>query len=399
MPVYRPVLDEARVPANRDFYAPGFEVRSEGENLPQNVLRDVREVKYIDGLTEIDRFELVVNNWDPAENRFKFIGSETAANADQGLHRLFQPCEKVVELRMGYAGNLITMMQGNFTMMAPHFQANAAPPLPVTGLNVLHQLRRKRYCGSWRSERPSAIAENLASLREDGQPRLPLPLVVGPVDANADPVLDYTAQTNQYDIDFLLNLARRHSYELVEQQPGQPGVQRRQLYFGPGSNARAPVNYALDWGRSMVEFMPTLTSHNQVKSVTVRGWDRRAQRPIEEKIEFNDPELQRLNADLDAFVQCDPREEIVVDRPVFTREEARDYARAVLRDRAASVIEATGTTVGLPELRAGTRIRIGELGSRLSGDYLVKKTEHIVNDSGYLTKFEARREQLPQVAS
>ncbi|MEL6887104.1 MAG: hypothetical protein AAFO86_00200 [Pseudomonadota bacterium] len=109
--------------------------------------------------------------------------------------------------------------------------------------------------------------------------------------------------------------------------------------------------------------------------------------------------MQRLNADLDEFVQCDPREEIVVDRPVFTREEARDYARAVLRDRAASVIEATGTTVGLPELRAGTRIRIGEIGSRLSGDYLVKKTEHIVNDSGYLTKFEARREQLPQVAS
>ncbi|MEO0668285.1 MAG: contractile injection system protein, VgrG/Pvc8 family [Pseudomonadota bacterium] len=399
MTVYRPVLDEARVPANRDFYAPGFEVRIEGENLPQNVLRDVREVKYIDGLTEIDRFELVVNNWDPAENRFKFIGSETAANADQGLHRLFQPCEKVVELRMGYAGNLITMMQGNFTMMEPHFQANAAPTLTVTGLNVLHQLRRKRHSGSWRSERPSAIAENLASLRDDGQPRLPLPLVVGPVDANAEPVLDYTAQTNQYDIDFLLNLARRHGYELVEQQPGQPSVQRRQLYFGPGSNARAPVNYALDWGRSMVEFMPTITSHNQVKSVTVRGWDRRAQRAIEEKIEFNDPELQRLNADLDEFVQCDPREEIVVDRPVFTREEARDYARAVLRDRAASVIEATGTTVGLPELRAGTRIRIGEIGSRLSGDYLVKKTEHIVNDSGYLTKFEARREQLPQVAS
>lgn len=399
MTVYRPVLDEARVPANRDFNAPGFEVRIEGENLPQNVLRDVREVKYIDGLTEIDRFELVVNNWDPAENRFKFIGSETSTNADQGLHRLFQPCEKVVELRMGYAGNLITMMQGNFTMMEPHFQANAAPTLTVTGLNVLHQLRRKRHSGSWRGERPSAIAENLASLREDGQPRLPLPLVVGPVDANAEPVLDYTAQTNQYDIDFLLNLARRHGYELVEQQPGQPGVQRRQLYFGPGSNARAPVNYALDWGRSMVEFMPTITSHNQVKSVTVRGWDRRAQRAIEEKIEFNDPELQRLNADLHEFVQCDPREEIVVDRPVFTREEARDYARAVLRDRAASVIEATGTTVGLPELRAGTRIRIGEIGSRLSGDYLVKKTEHIVNDSGYLTKFEARREQLPQVAS
>ena len=55
-------------------------------------------------------------------------------------------------------------------------------------------------------------------------------------------------------------------------------------------------------------------------------------------------------------------------------------ARAILRDRAASVIQATGTTVGLPELRAGTKLDIGELGARLSGEYLVTQDRAHLSD-------------------
>ncbi len=201
------------------------------------------------------------------------------------------------------------------------------------------------------------------------------------------------------DVDFLLNLARQHGYELVVQEANEDAGTPRQLYFGPGASARPPVNFRLDWGRTLIEFEPTITSHNQVKSVTVNGWDRQAQRPIREQITFEDPELRRLNADLREFVQCDPREDLVVDRPVFTPEQARDMARAMLRDRAASVIEAKGTTIGLPELRAGTKVYIGELGARLSGEYLVKKTEHSLTDAGYTVRFEARREHFEGAAA
>ena len=84
----------------------------------------------IDGLTEIDRFEITVNNWDPTARKFKFIGSEpddymTSGDAETRLYRLFQPCEKTVDIRLGYADNLVTMMLGNFTMMEPRFPANA----------------------------------------------------------------------------------------------------------------------------------------------------------------------------------------------------------------------------------------------------------------------------------
>ncbi|MEX2631485.1 MAG: hypothetical protein WD341_16245 [Tistlia sp.] len=404
MTEFRAVLEEADRPENRAFYAPAFQVRIEGENLPRNVLRDVMELKYVDGLTEIDRFELSLNNWDPDRRRFKFIGSEpadymTGADAASRLYRLFQPCEKTVEIKLGYSDNLLTMMLGNFTTVEPRFPADSAPTLTVTGLNVLHQLRRKKYTTAWVGRKPSWIARNIATLRDAGKPRFPLPIAVDPEREEAEPTLDYTAQTNQYDVDFLLNLARQQGYELVVQEANEAAGTPRRLYFGPGASARPPVNFRLDWGRTLIDFEPTITSHNQVKSVTVNGWDRQAQRAIRETVAFDDPELRRLNADLREFVQCDPREELVVDRPVFSREQARDMARAVLRDRAASVVKAKGTTVGLPELRAGTKVRIGEIGARLSGEYLVTRTEHGLTDAGYTVRFEARREQLGEAGS
>lgn len=404
MTMFRPVFDEAVRPENRHFYAPGFEVKIEGENLPRNVLRDVMELKYFDSLTEIDRFELTVSNWDPTTRRFKFIGSEqadymTSGDPAAGLQKLFQPCEKKVEILLGYTGKLLSMMAGNFTTMEPNFPSAGAPTLTVTGLNVLHSLRRAKFSTAWVDKKPSFIARNIATLKVKGKPRFPLPIVTDDAAEGEEPELHYTAQTNQTDVDFLLNLARHHGYELVVLPADKAKGLKERLYFGPGQTARTPVNYRLDWGRTLIDFKPVITTHNQVASVTVHGWDRAAKKPITEKIDFEDKALKKLNADLREFIKCEGREELVVEHPVFTRAQARDLARAILRDRAASVIVATGHTVGLPELKAGTKVQIGELGARLSGEYLVTKTEHSFNDKGYTTKFEARRQQLAGAAA
>ena len=91
---------------------------------------------------------------------------------------------------------------------------------------------------------------------------------------------------------------------------------------------------------------------------------------------------------------CDPREELVVERPVFTAREAKNMARSILLDQHKQMVKAQGTTIGLPRLRAGLSIQIAGVGSRLSGRYFVTKTIHTINDSGYITKFEARRENI-----
>ena len=37
------------------------------------------------------------------------------------------------------------------------------------------------------------------------------------------------------------------------------------------------------------DFKPTLTTANQIRSVTVRGWDRRTKQPIKETVSLDDP--------------------------------------------------------------------------------------------------------------
>ena len=393
--------------ARGGFYVPRFEVRIEGVGLPDNVLRDVTQLTYKDNVKEIDSFELTVNNWDAAANDFKYVGAETAATLEsEPLHRLFEPCNKKVEVLMGYVDDLRVMVTGTFTTMDPNFPAGGAPTLTVRGLNVLHELRRKQYTTAWDEKTDSQIATEIAGLKdkETKKNRFPLPVETNPEAAGAEPRLTYVAQKNQYDIDFLLARARERDYVIVIQEadPEVPGSVKR-LYFGPSHGAMAPglrnVTFELEWGKSLIDFKPTLTTARQVKSVTVNGWDRKAKQEIKETVTLDDPKLN-INKDLHEMLQkCDPREEHVVDEPVFTKDEARKRATAILLGQLKDMVKASGTTVGLPDLRAGKVVNIVGLGSRFSGSYFVTETTHTINASGYVTKFNARREDKKQPAA
>ena len=64
----------------------------------------------------------------------------------------------------------------------------------------------------------------------------------------------------------------------------------------------------------------------------------------------------------------------------------------MLTDQLKELVSVSGTCVGLPDLRGRKEIEIEGIGARLSGTYFVTSTSHTINDSGYITKFEARRE-------
>jgi phage protein D len=174
-----------------------------------------------------------------------------------------------------------------------------------------------------------------------------------------------------------------------------PDERRQHLYFGP-SDSRGPgqrdVTFRLRWGASLTEFRPTLTTANQVRSVTVKGWDRTRRREISVKASLDDRDLN-VNADMHELLNaCDPRDELVVDKPVHSEREARQVATAILRDRTKEIVKASGTCVGLPDLRAGRRVMIEGVGARFDGSYFVTDSTHTIDDGGYVTRFNARRE-------
>jgi len=389
----------------RGFYVPQFELRVSGVGLPRDVLRDVTRVSYHDNIKAIDGFEVTVNNWDAGTRAFKYVGAETAADlngssARSEQNRLFDPCNKAVELWMGYAGDLRLMLTGSFTTMEPSFSA-AAPTLTVRGLNALHQLRRKQYSDHWTDKSDSEIAQIIASKVDNtlgqNKKRFPMPITIDP-HARETP-LPYVAQKNQYDIDFLMERALRLGY-VIYMREGDPrakdaAARVRNLYFGP-SNGTGPgargVTFELKWGASLTDFKPTLTTARQVRSVTVNGWDRSRKKPISKKVSIDDPGI-KINQDLYQLIGvCDPRDELVVDKPVFSEAHATQIAQGILNDRVKEIVKASGTCVGLPDLRAGRRIVIQGLGERFSGTYFVTETTHTIDDSGYLTHFNVRRE-------
>ena len=394
------------------FYVPRFEVKIEGVDLPSSVLRDVVQCTYKDNINEIDSFELTINNWDPDLNDFKYVGAETNetledSGSESHRHRLFEPCNKEVQIDMGYGGELQRMLTGTFTTMEPSFSSGGASTLNVRGLNVLHQLRHRQYNTSWRNKKASQIAEEISGLRGPApgrERRFPLRIETNENAKGQEPIIPYIAQRNQYDLDFLLERARERGYVLTVCENREE--QERSLYFGPSQKApcRRDATFVLHWGKSLIDFKPTLTTANQVKSVTVRGWNRRTGRRISETASLDEPvrlhnrrrqpQCTALNRDLHRLLvgKCDPREEVTVDEAFYTPTQAQERACAILQERQKEMIKASGTTVGLPDLRAGHRVYIEGIGARFTGTYFVTETTHTISDNGYITRFRARRE-------
>lgn len=357
----------------QDFYVPKFEVHLEGRPLQQDVVRDILQVTYKDSLDEIDSFEIEINNWDDTRRTFAYSDTDT-----------FDPGKKV-DLWMGYYGvdGVQLMLRGEITSLRPSFPASGAPKLTVGGLNILQQLRTKQESHTYANKTDSQVATQVAA-------RLKIPIRTAPVGEYSH---DYLIQDNKYDIIFLMGLARQAGYDLVVETDTSSNKDR--LYFGPTITGRRPA-YELKYGATLIEFTPTLTTANQVAEVTVVGWDPKAKKKISATAKRSDIKNKGVGAKggqaaIDqSFSQ---KQEIITHPPVQTVAEARRRAIQALEAVAADMIKGSGSTIGLPDLRAGSLLLIEGLGTRFSGHYTVTATTHTSGDSGYTTQFECRREE------
>ncbi|HEU5013489.1 MAG TPA: hypothetical protein VFT66_13280 [Roseiflexaceae bacterium] len=364
----------------QDFYVPAFEVKVADRRIERDVVYDITQVSYKDTIKEIDSFEITINNWDAETRDFKYSDRD-----------LFNPGKKV-ELWMGYFGDLRLMLTGQITSLKPSFPSGGQPTLGISGLNVLHQLRKKQESHSYQKLTDNQIARQI-------QGRLGVEIMT---EANAPGQKEeyrYLFQDNQYDILFLMQRARAIGYDLTVVEDGDSAkLQARpsKLRFAPSENIKRTI-YELKYGISLIEFQPTLTTANQVSKVTVRGWDNEKKKPISVTVGRNELETKGVGkaGNQQAIEQSfDQREEVIVNRPVNSQQEAQTYARRRLEENAKELVTGSGAVVGLPDLRAGTVVYISGVGQRFSGRYFVTSTTHTIGDGGYTTRFECRREEL-----
>lgn len=361
---------------NQDFYVPAFSVRIGERSLDRETIHDITQVSYKDDIKEIDSFDITINNWDAKNRKFKY--------SDE---RLFDPGQKV-ELRMGYfkRGDMRLMLTGEITSLRPSFPSGGAPTLVISGLNVLHRLRQRQESHHYENRNDHQIAQQVAG-------RLNLPIRLEESAPGGRETHRYILQDNQFDILFLMERARRIGYDLIVEERPQGGSQ---LYFGPSVNVQRPI-YELKYGHTLIDFSPTLTTANQVGQVTVRGWDAVRGQPIQGSASRQQTRSRGLGRNGgEEFIEpaFNQREEVIVNQPVNSTQEAETLARETLERIVKDMVKGSGTVVGLPDLRAGSVLYLSGMGTRFSGRYFVTRTTHAIGDSGYTTKFECRREEL-----
>lgn len=386
------------------FYVPAFEIKMEGHGLPRDVLRDVMQVTYQDNIDQMDYVQLTINNWDDVARRFKYVGLDDK-DLKPEYRGLFDPGQKL-EVRMGYQQPLVgtndpallkLMMVGKVKTLEQDFPNSGSPTLRIRAYNILDSFKKQQHTYTWESMRDSDIAVDLGQhpVSKD-RPGLGIEVKIDQNAASKEPSEPFVFMHSQFDILFLLERARQHGYSVYLNEERKGNKSTSYLFFGP-SDVDASLNYKLEWGKSLVEFHPTLTTANQVTQVTVRSTDRHTKSTIEKTAQWGDPGV-KINLDLKDLVQkdMDGRHDEVVNKPVHTAEQAAAMARDQLLEHLKQMLKASGATVGLPNLRAGGKVQIVGLGKYFSGTYFITDTTHTIGNDGYRTTFNARREDVSQ---
>src|SRR5215471_6973138 len=358
-----------------DYYAPNFKVEVEGRELDPESKGDVLEVKVTMDLDNLTSFDLTINNWD--DKRFGFKYSDT---------QIFDVGNRV-HVRMGYADDLRFMASGIISRLTPKFSESGPPTLGVTGLDAMLKLRDRKPVGSdvkkfvdkhdWQIAQVIAARNHLDVKVTQKGPQQPLVI-----------------QKNQDDAQFLMERAKRIDFDCYVRI--DPDTGRDTLYFTSPTDARDSATtrvYVFEWGKSLINFNPQINISRQVGKVTVRSWDPRTKSLITYTAGPDD--LPKAGGGGDsgpelAGKRLADKQDVVVNQPVATIQEARELALSRLRERAYLYLTGSGQVIGLPDLRPGDNVELQGLGTRFSGKYYVTKVEHTLGNSGYLTNFEVR---------
>jgi uncharacterized protein len=368
-----PSLLASGIPST-DYYAPDYKIEVEGQEIDPESKGDVLELKVTMDLANLTHFDMTVNNWDDKHLTFKYSDTTTF---DLGNR---------VHVQMGYAGGLLSMVQGLITSLTPRFPESGSPTLVIGGEDRMVRLKeRKPRDGEQKkfvNQTDSAIVQAIAQ-RNGLVPKV----------QQTSEVHDIVVQKNQDDAAFLMERAKRIDYDCFIGVDPDSGLDA--LYFQSPTDARDGKSvrvYVFEWGKSLINFNPTLSLNRQVGKVTVKGWDPTTKSIIQYSAGPSDLPTSSSGENGPSAIQTrfQDREDVVVDQPVTSQQEAKTLAIALLRERAYSYITANGQVIGIPDLRPGDNIEVQGLGQRFSGQYYVTKVEHSLGGSGYLTTFDVR---------
>lgn len=284
---------------------------------------------------------------------------------------------KQVEISASREDNTrITLIKGEITALEPEFGESMIPEFVVRGYDQTHRLyretRSRAFVNSKDSDLAAEIANNLGLQSEI---------------ETTSTVYDHVWQSNQSDLGFLMQRAWRIGYECH--------IDGEKLYFRKPPNSESS-SITLGWGQDLKTFRPRMTLSEQVDEVIVRGWDAKEKKEIVGRADTGRlyPKLEEEKNGKSWAQGFGTGKKIVVDQLVVSQPEADILAAARLDELSGAFVEAEGTVTRRPDLRAGQKVKLENLGTRFSGEYLVTNATHLYSPEGLTTHFRVSGSRL-----
>lgn len=349
------------------YYAPEFTIEINGRETSAEVSKTILNISIQQELNKTNNFRFDVQD-EFRGGRFQWLG-----------HDLFKFGNNV-SISMGYVHNMHKMLEGKIQNISANFSQGIAPAFTVEGSDSAYEFLMERSEPMvFREKRDSDIARQVAQM------------------AHMEAIVDNTTQvfptkTKRGGINyfaFLRDIATSNEgYEFY--------LSERKLFFVKAKKEKEAL-LTLWWGKDLIGFRPTLDTTQVVSAVTVRSWDRNGRRSIEGSARAGEETRQeqgrRLASQIVREIYGDVVK-VITDRPVSSVDEARREARAELERASDNFIRASAETIGIPELKPAVCVKIEGLGDWFSGKYYVETVTHRIDNSGYHTNFEARRNSL-----
>lgn len=277
---------------------------------------------------------------------------------------------KDLEIKAGAIGDSAprTIFKGEVVAIEPEFNEESCV-ISVRALEYSHRLRQNRGSRTFQQMKATDMVRKVLS--EVG-------LQAGTVKSTSV-VHKYFHQGAETDWDFLQRLAIDNDCEVV--------AQGKTIHFREaGAGSGTPVR--LTYGQNLLAFRPRLSQVQQPEEVTVRGWD-----PVSKKelvgTASNGTAHAEIGKRLADVLRTTPGPKVLLaDRTVQDQSDARRLAGSHLNRLADSFVEAEGTALGAPLVKAGAKVKIEEVGTTFSGTYVVTSALHVYKGgTGYRTQF------------
>lgn len=285
-----------------------------------------------------------------------------------------------IEVKMGYAGDLETLMVGDIMNLQPSF-AQSQFRLTIRSYDRSLLLRQDRKPPlSFLQQKASDIAAQIAQT-----------VKLTPETTDSQFTYEYLAKKpeQKHDWDFLADLARSIDYEVQ--------VEGKKLIFRPAAQAKSAA-LTLSMAADLLEFTPRLSSARQVKEVIVRGWDPKEKKEVIGRAGLGEDQAPTGGQGSDGALSASTAGTAVPEvssPPVTSQAEADQRATALFNQRLLSLVTGEGSCFGRTDLRPGKMIQIEGVIQPFNGQYYVTRATHIFSQQGgYRTTFDVQRNAI-----